>query len=220
MKPLSNLAIDKILSKRTTADERRQFRDRADARYQTKGNRNVPAANPYAKALEGLDPYSRAPADQRQYERIKRLHDNRAAELDADAAVRARRLVNEDDDDIQNATLHLSNVIAQFKSETPEDVRDRGAAMAALDRALTGDGDKIENLSEMYRATRSIADRIFEADEPVLNEARATCAAAKEDEARLEMINARRQAAAIQPPLLPDGDRTSLDTAVDRLDPQ
>ena len=188
MKPLSHQEIEKIVGRKMSRREVEDFRNRVDARWETRSNRgDQPAKNPYAGVLKSLNPDSYDPAERRTYQRFKKLSEQREAEL-ADVREREQtRQINSLDPDIEKAQQHFVDV-ASLAVGDPEDIRDRGACMQALDDALDG---KEGALSQYYQAAGRITERSLERLHAPLEDARKADSDTTIERARLEAEQAK-----------------------------
>lgn len=199
MKPLSAREIDQILGKRATAEERRAFRNAESKRGFIRSNRNdVKPDNPYAKLLEQLNPDSRNPAERRRLTRFRKLANEREVELSDEREADAVRQRMESDEDVQKAKSHCAQVLDTFDTQSPDDIADKNAALAGLDKALKG--DKKTGLDQYYAACQQLCDRRVEEHDKELERIRQEAADHSLSQAKKEAENARMKGAALQPP--------------------
>ncbi len=210
-RPLSASELNKIAGRRLSRQEREDFRTRADAQWETKTNRtDVEDPNPFATALAGLNPDSRDPRERARYERIKAQADQRDAEIAGQTATAQQRLLNSVNPDIEKAQAHFVDV-AKLATKDADDVKDRAAALQALDDALDGDSDA---LARFYASCKRMTERADERLAQPLELSRTATSDAKLEQAKLEQQQANlhildAQAASNQ--VSPPAERRDLD---------
>ncbi len=208
-RPISAQDLNKLAGRRLSRTEREDMRNRIDARWESKSNRtDQPVSNPYAAILEQLTApgASVRPKDLARIERMEKLSEQREADL---AGVREReqtRQINALDPAIEKAQAHFVDVTSLAAAD-PEDVRDRGACLQALDDALDG---KEGALPRFYKATGRIVARTQERlNEPLAESRTATSDATlnqcdlEKQSAHLDGLEARANLNQVPPPTPP-----------------
>lgn len=193
--------LNKLAGRRLNADERAAWREAASRRGETRSNREGPDAdptNPYAGPLSECNPNSYNPRERRRYERLKRLHDEKEAQLVDARKAEQIRLRMETDPDLDRARTHLAGVLNTFSTYLPEDLVDKGDAMNAIQSALST-GDK-KCLDDYWDAAGRIADRHLASLSEELNDARKADIDSTVERNRLEMEMKKAEAASLQPP--------------------
>jgi predicted metalloendopeptidase len=194
-KPMTVEQMTTILGHRPSQTEREAFYAGHDPGRVVSNNRPAPN-NVYAHTLANLNPHSNDPAERRRYARFQRLAQAREADLTESREKQKTRTLMGLDEDIQKARDLYTECVNTYRTETTEDVADKGAALAALERAL--DGDKNGGLDAFYAAAGRIADRKLQASSEVLAEARTVDEDTHLQRARLEADAAGMRATKIK----------------------
>lgn len=204
-----------ILGRRPTKAERDAFYAGHDPGGVI-GNYQPAPANPYAQALEGMNPNSRDPAERRRYKRFQQLAKEREGELKNQREREQARALVELDDDYQSAKALYTECVNTYSTETPEDVADKGAALAALEQWANGDREGGQR--NFYAAAGRIADRKTAELQSTLTEARQADMDSQIARAQLEAESARREATRIKIEGSQASRKQSLESMANQLD--
>lgn len=195
--PLTAQELNQLAGRRLSRSEREDWRNRADAEWGTLGTTGQKAdPNVYQTHLAEFEPSSSNPKERakeiRRYERMKEQAKIRTSEIQDEIELERVRGRMQEHPDIIQAQSHFADVLNDFPTDTPEDVRDKGRATELLQSAMDGD---LPALKEYYATASRLCDRRLEQYDKGLNEARKAASEARSEEARREAADARMKAA-------------------------